>query len=204
MAKYRRDLTKSNYKILKQYYQDHYNSKDSGIFTFSKKHRLLGIKGNGKEEIKNESDFWLDVRKSVKNGIVDLKLVADVASIEQQKQMFKISKERFSIIDALHSVLKTEVKKIVKQTEKSYAEGYVYPEQNELAWKSFLSYSLARIGMEFFLENFLITSKLHKRNLEESLDVLTTEMYQFLEKLDDDQKFLIDNNFGQVWKDYLK
>lgn len=73
MAKYRRDLDKSNYETLKRNYQNHYDSKESGIFSKSKRHRLLGIKGDGKEEIKNESDFWLDVRKAVKNGIVDLK-----------------------------------------------------------------------------------------------------------------------------------
>ena len=188
MAIYRRDLSKSDYGTLKKNYKGHYDSKKSGLFVKNKRRRLLGIKGAGIEEIKNIPDFWLDVRQSVTNGIVDLKLVADIASIEQQKQMFKVSDKQFSLVDALHSILKTDAK---------HAD-------DEMAWKSHLAYLLVRVGIKFFLDNHNIESQLHKRNLEDTLDVLRIEMYQHLENLSDDQKRSITHNPRKVWKDWLE
>lgn len=118
--------------------------------------------------------------------------------------MFEISDKQFSIIDALHSILKTDVKHVVKQTTTTYESRYVYPKQDEMAWKSFLAYSLVRIGIEFFAQNHLIKSNMYNRTLDDTLELLKIEMLQFLDKLPDDQKYLLTNNISHIWKDYLR
>lgn len=202
MAQYRRDLSDKDYSLMQKFYQKHSESKKSGLFHKNKRERLLDIKEKDTEEIKNEADFWLDVRQSVTYGIVDLKLVSDIASIEQQKQMFKVSDKQFSLVDALHSILKTEIKHVEKNTPTKYESTYVYPDKDEMAWKSHLAYLLVRVGIKFFLDSHSVESQLHKRNLEDTLDVLRIEMYQHLENLSDDQKRSITHNSSYVLKDW--
>jgi len=202
MAVYRR-LKKKDYETLKKNYQKHYDSKSSGIFAKNKRQRLFSVKGDGKDRFQNEPDFWLDVRTFVKHGIVDLKLVADVANNKQQKMMFGISEEQFSIVDALHSILKIDELHVIKNTPTTYHDRIVRPTNDELAWKSYLAYSLVKMSIEFFMKNISIHIPLAKRTLDDSIDVLRNEMLRFSDKLNDEQKFLIEYNFGYVYKDYL-
>lgn len=197
MAKYRRDLTKLDYKILKMDYENHYDSKTTGVFTKDKRRHLLGIKGSGKEDkIKSESDWWYDVRSSVKSGVVDLKLVSDVASVKEQKQMFEISDERFSIADVLHSILTINVKPTEKSSQETTKIGHTTPKDDETAWKSFLAYNLVKIGIGFFLDNFHVELDYQKRNLGDTLDILKSGIFQFEDKLPHDKKYYLRNNYG--------
>lgn len=216
MAIYRRELTKNDYTHLKRNYQTHLDSKRTGGFAKNKRHRLMGIKGDGKEELQSDADFWYDVRESIKNGITDIKLVSDVASPEQQKMMFDVTSKQFSIIDAMHSILNTREKYVVKEYETTIPgeksakkiikqtthNKIIPPTDDEMAWKSYLAYSLVKLGVEFFLKNLHVESNLHKRNLEDSIDVLRLEMTKFSDKLSGDQKSIMHRN-GTVWKDFF-
>jgi hypothetical protein len=63
-----------------------------GLFTSIRRSRLLGLTSKRKLkndiDLANDSDFWFDIRRSVKSGLIDLELFLQVAEPEQINQVF--------------------------------------------------------------------------------------------------------------------
>jgi len=74
-----------NKKRLIAKYSKHINS-GGGIFTAKTRKRLSGILGlSGRDRTIN--DFWNDVRKGVRNALVDLELFIEIADKDQVNQV---------------------------------------------------------------------------------------------------------------------
>ena len=117
MAKYRRELSKIQQKDIQTTYSKH--KKDAGgIFTEPKRRKLIGLKKKSSKEFEETSDFWYDVRTTVKSGLMDLQLISQVANNDQKRAMFdlvpyvekKDDPARASLPDIMEKIL-TEVKR---------------------------------------------------------------------------------------------
>lgn len=83
--------------------------KGGGIFTTITRKRLLGIDGlSGRDRTKN--DFWNDVRKRVKNALVDLNLFISTADRAQVNKV--INSE--TLVQLVRSLLDTRKADITK------------------------------------------------------------------------------------------
>ena len=198
MADYRRQLSKYEQKELLDKYKKHRDA-EGGIFTSDKRRKLLGIKGESKKQIHEDSaDFWYDVRKTVKNGLKDMELICDVAHPDQLKEMFietlfkeekdelaKIinieEKIRFfkripSLEKALNALFKDYIVNhyvIDKHTGQKYTQSDIIGDDS---WKAYLGYHTVITCMKFFKGHNFISTKAHERLVEEVEDMLNVEV----------------------------
>ncbi|MGH9922810.1 MAG: hypothetical protein ACRD38_08675 [Nitrososphaerales archaeon] len=180
MVNYRRSLTKSQHKNILRKYKKHRDA-EGGIFTSNKRRRFLGIKAKSGKEFKEEGaiQFWYDVRTTVRNGLVDLQLICEVAPPDELKKMFEIvthedlreEPHRASldlVLEALLFGLPLEFEEAQKLKSKKSNSFRAKPNEDDF-WKAELSYYVAKRCMDYFRENGYITSK-HGRNLVRELD----------------------------------
>ena len=181
MAQYRRKLTTSKNKYILDKYKHHKND-DVGIFTSDKRRKLLGLKPKDRK-IKHDNipNFWSDVRNSVKIGLTDLQLIADVADHNQLRQMFKLIP--FSEWDK--DISKTDLPKLCRTILSSQPrsrvvkrKGMLVPAENEEddVWLAHLAYEIVIECFRFFKDHNLVTSMAHERLIDETEDMLNSEI----------------------------
>lgn len=202
MADYRREIPKVQAKNLVDKYKNHRDA-DGGIFTPNKRRKLLGVKPESSRNYKEDTaDFWYDVRNTVKSGLKDLELICEVAHPKQIREIFeeKLSKEeneelgkiskpedsflfqqRLPSLERFLTALFTDYKRYKQVpfvnvnnvvTSYSVAESI----EKDYLWRAVLAKDIIQIGLNFFKEHNLVTSKAHRRLVEEIEDMLTVEL----------------------------
>ena len=181
MAQYRRKLTTSKNKYILDKYK-HNKNDDVGIFTSDKRRKLLGLKPKDRKiKPDNIANFWFDVRNSVKIGLTDLQLIADVADHNQLRQMFELIP--FSEWDK--DISKTDLPKLCRTILSSQPnsrvvkrKGMLVPVENEEddVWLAHLAYEMVIECFRFFNEHNLVTSMAHERLIDETEDMLNSEI----------------------------
>jgi|SRR6185312_9006759 len=198
MADYRRELSRYDQKNILGKYKKHQDA-DGGIFVSDKRRKLLGIKAKSKKHIHQDtSEFWYDVRKTVKSGLKDLELICDVAHPDQLKEMFtetlfKEEKDELAklqtaddqvkflkTIPSLEKFLTALFKDYVvnryaidKQTSRKYTKSNVIGSD---VWKAYLAYEIVVICLKFFTEHNFISTKAHERLVDEVENMLNVEV----------------------------
>ena len=200
IANYRRELYQMERKNLIDKYKKLRDAK-GGIFTSTMRRRLLGIKLESNKQFREDSaDFWYDVRTYVKNGLKDLELICEVAhpdqlddilvgrflSKEEQQELAKISdqNENHMFFERLPSLTRTltalfrDYKRV--KTVKSPNSDLQYNElvsiEKSDAWRAELANQIIKIGLNFYKEHNLITTKAHQRLVDELEDMLDVEL----------------------------
>jgi len=181
MAKYRRRMDKIKQKHIIDKYKKHCDV-EGGIFRSDKRRKLVGLKKKNPKQIEEgTADFWYDVRNSVRHALTDFQLVAEVSSHEQLKEMFDlipygkwkkdISKTSIPIL--LKAILSSQPTYSIR-----FKKGQPYPIENKEddVWLAHLAYETVRICFDFFKEHNLITSMAHERLIEETDDMLNSEI----------------------------
>jgi len=182
MANYRRELSIDKQKQIHRKYKNHRDA-EGGIFKPDKRRKLLGVKGEKKKVApENLANFWSDVRKYVKNGLIDLQLIAEVAHPDQLKEMFQLiplserreDKSKTSIVNILDAIFE-EHNKLVYDIEK---DGTRFPRRStevDDSWKIDLAAEIVGNCLKFYMDSGLVTSKAHERLIEEVTDMLGSE-----------------------------
>lgn len=189
MANYRRELPRSKLEFLLDKYKGHRDA-EGGIFTSDKRRKLLGVKAESSKQIHQDTtDFWYDVRTTVKSGLTDLQLIAEVAHPEQLKEMFKMipfgewekDRSETSLVNILDVIFEDHNRPVLKKTE----DGKKYlSRSNDVddLWKAELVYEIVERCLKFYQESGLITSKVHERLVDEAIDMLGSEYSQALSR----------------------
>ncbi len=200
IANYRRELYQMERKNLIDKYKK-LRDERGGIFTSTMRRRLLGIKLSSNNQFREDSaDFWYDVRTYVKNGLKDLELICEVAhpdqlddiltgrflSKEEQQELAKISdpNENHMFFERLPSLTGTltalfkdykRVKTIKSANSDLQYNEFVSVEKSD-AWRAELANKIIKIGLNFYKEHNLITTKAHQRLVDELEDMLDVEL----------------------------
>lgn len=181
MAQYRRKLSKSEQKHIHAKYKHHKND-DTGIFTSDRRTKLLGLKPKDRTiKDKNMSNFWSDVRKYSKLGLSDLHLVADVGNQNQLNEIFGSvpfnewdeDQSRTDISKLLRTIFSSQPRSNVKKVK-----GMLTPIPNDESdiWLANLAYDVVLECFKFFKEHNLVTSITHERLIDETEDMLNSEI----------------------------
>ena len=181
MAQYRRKLSKSEQSYIHGKYKRHKND-DTGIFTSDRRRKLLGLKPKDRTiKDKNMPNFWSDVRKYSKLGLTDLHLVADIGNQNQLKEIF--GSVTFEEWDKDQS--KTDIAKLLRTIFSSQpyfqvkkVKGILMPMPNDESdiWLANLAYTIVLECFKFFKEHNLVTSMAHERLIDETEDMLNSEI----------------------------
>ncbi len=181
MVQYRRYLIPGRREFVRKNFEHHLNA-EGGLFTPDKRRKVLGIRAKSKIAPQNMANFWSDVRRYVRNGLSDLRLVADVANSEQMKEMFSL----YSFDEGQKDRAKTSIAKLVKTILESPdgSDRFIVGRQRKPsgkkeepdAWKAFLAVKIVEECLEFFNTHGFVTSKAHQRLVDELIDMLRTEM----------------------------
>lgn len=177
MVEYRAILADYQKKdIMKRYpkYVDAYG----GLFTPIMRQNLLGINPKNPEPYKDNAKFWSNVKKSVKNGLVDIQLVCDIASSNQLKKMFEHipdypEQETGGVVPNEYWYIRSQnlvpaICSILQNTAGDDIKQYL--------WKADLARRIMIECLEFFFSNHLIRSPVHERHLRESESIINAEL----------------------------
>jgi hypothetical protein len=88
MVDYRSFLDDYSREHIMKKYSKHVDSY-GGLFTRTMRQNLLGINPKNDLPYNYTANFWSDVRKSVKNGLVDIQMICAIASFSQIEKMFE-------------------------------------------------------------------------------------------------------------------
>lgn len=182
MAKYRRFLTKTEQKDVIDKYKNHCDAA-GGIFSSDKRRKLIGLKKkNPKLVDEGTADFWYDVRNAVRHALTDLQLISEVAHSEQLKEMFQLvssadllkDKSKTSVANLLDSIF-MEHNRLVAVRQKDQTMFLERTTDKDDSWKADLAAETVGKCLKFYMDSGLITSKAHKRLVEEVTDMLGSE-----------------------------
>ena len=126
-------------------------------------------------------NFWSDVRKYSKLGLSDLHLVADIGNQNQLKEIFGLvpfeewneDQSRTDIAKLLRTVFSSQPYSKVKKVK-----GILTPIPNDESdiWLANLAYDVVLDCFMFFKEHNLVTSMAHERLIDETEDMLNSEI----------------------------
>jgi len=181
MAQYRRKLNKGMQHFINDWYKKHKDT-EGGIFTPDKRRKLLGIRPKGRKvSPENIPNFWYDVRNSVQSGLSDLHLVSEVAHQNQLKEMFSLipysvwfeGRSKTDIAKLLSTIFSSQPRSRVMKVK-----GQLRPIENneDDIWLAHLAYEIVLECFKFFKEHNLVTSMAHERLIEETDDMLNSEI----------------------------
>lgn len=182
MANYRRQLSKSRHEFILNKYKNH-RDVEGGIFTSDKRRKLLGVKAESSKQFREDTaDFWYDVRTTVKNGLTDLQLIAEVAHPEQLKEMFQLvpfaewekDNSKTSLANILDAIFQDHDRLVLEKTKDGHKVLTRTREENDL-WKVELAYETVEKCLKFYKESGLITSRVHERLADEVIDMMGSE-----------------------------
>jgi len=181
MAKYRRQLDKTRHKHIINKYKKHCNV-EGGIFLPDKRRKLVGLKKKNPKQIEEgTADFWYDVRKSARNGLTDLQLVSEVTNPKQLQEIFSIVPYQ----EWSKDTSKTDLAKLIKTILSSQPHSKVVKRKRGLTpiansdddvWLAHLAYEIVTECFSFFKDHNLVTSMAHERLIEETEDMLNSEI----------------------------
>ena len=182
MAKYRRRMDKIKQKYIIDKYKKHCEA-EGGIFRPDKRRKLIGLKEkkNPKQIEEGTADFWYDVRKSARHGLTDLQLVSEVTNPEQLQEIFSL----IPYVEWNRDISKTDLPKLIRTILSSQPrsrvvkrKGMLVPVENEEddVWLAHLAYEIVIECFRFFNEHNLVTSMAHERLIEETEDMLNSEI----------------------------
>jgi len=197
MANYRRELSKSDLKLIHSIYTVHTDD-DGGIFTKDKRRKLLGLKQKQGTYHEDTADFWYDVRTNVKSGLKDLELFFEVADKNQIKEVLYYAplKDESSLltqtqdhnkryvlqrqIPSLTQTLSTLFKKYYKtrkfKTDTGKIQKYSEHVEEDDAWRASLIREMINLGISYLRDHNLISSKAHERLTDEFIDMVNVEI----------------------------
>ena len=183
MAQYRRKLSPSHQKHFHSMYKLH-KDVEGGIFTPDKRRKLLGLKSKSRKvALENLSNFWSDVRKFSKNGLTDLRLLANMAHSDQVKEVFQLIPWQEWNKDHSKTSLAFLVKFVLESEDES--SRYVKSKRSKLknvnheepdVWKAFLAQQIVDECLDFFIVHGFVTSKAHHRIVDELKDLISVEI----------------------------
>lgn len=183
MAQYRRKLSPSQQKHFHSMYKLH-KDLEGGIFTPDKRRKLLGLKSKSRKIApENLANFWSDVRKHSKNGIVDLHLLADMIHPDQVKEVFQLipwqewnkDNSKTSLAGLVKAVLESEDESSRDIRKRRSKQKYANDEEPDV-WKAFLAQHIVDECLDFFIAHGFVTSKAHQRIVDELKDMLNVEI----------------------------
>jgi len=197
MADYRREMNKSELKMIHNIYKIHTNNY-GGLFTKDKRRKLLGLRLKDKKYSDDTADFWYDVRKNIRNGLKDLELFFEVAHAEQIKDIIHDSplKEELDLprrtqdgnkihelyrqIPSLKQTLTAlfkphyQYKKMKSSSGQTQRYSELIEEDDE--WKSILVHDIIKMCIKYLRDQNLISSKAHERLTDEFEDMVNVEI----------------------------
>lgn len=183
MVEYRLRFNDEQYRRALKRYEKHVDAY-GGLFVSDKRNNLLGKNSKNPQPFKDTPSFWSDVKKSVRNGLVDLQLVCAVASNRQKKKMFEyipahskemtggfLTEEEFN---ALSPNLSSVVGSVLayKMAEDK--------EVDDMLWRADLAIRIIDKCLGFFQNNNIILSPIHQRQLDEVKTILQVELNRYV------------------------
>lgn len=171
MANYRRPLNKTQHEYLLKDYRNHRDAQ-GGIFTSDKRRKLLGVKSQStKQRGEDTADFWYDVRTYVKNGITDLRLLAEVAHSDQLNEIFKDKNvEAYPKGDKRYA--RDDLIRFLQLLLSDRYGSEKTDSQND-QWKYELAHELVSMGLSFFQGKKNLNTELHQRIFHDVNDVIS-------------------------------
>lgn len=205
---YTRFLNEKEIKHLQQKYEDHMKNSRGGMLSQDRRKKLLH-KAHWNEEDKKISSEYLskyfyELRESTKGTFLDFLLLCDTLSSDQIREIFELNvpDEFYSQVEK--GAKRTELQKIVDSmpslenvvrsvlmskdsinTQDKKSKSEIAPD----SWKFELAYRLVRMSFIFLEKNQFITSKAHRRLIEETIDMLDSERHNTLLAKSDRDKF---------------
>ncbi len=180
MTDYRAILEDFNKKDLMKKFPQHVDDY-GGLFVSETRQNILGINPKNPNPFVDTSKMWSKIKKSVRNGFVDIQLISKISSPKQAKKMFEhipdypqqetggyVPEEFVNIISpnlvsAISSILNS-------------AESDDPKHQN---WKYDLSIRIIKECLEYFFSKHLIHSPVHERHLREVIPILGAELNRY-------------------------
>lgn len=165
---WRRHLTPQKKKVLIEKYQDVLQISRGGILTTNQRKRLLGLK---KQTIDNdERKFWSDIRNSARGAFSDLRLISEIASDNQLKDIFEplssedLSKDKNGRPDPYGKYVRTDVN--------TFLSTLLFERDNQ-EWKYFLASRLIETAIAYIRWKPEYNNKLYNRVFDDVLDVIS-------------------------------
>lgn len=179
MVNYRLNISEGGYTKYRNWYKNHLDAY-GGIFTPDKRRKLLGINPKNPQAYEDTPNFWADVRNTVRNGLIDLQLICEIAHPKQLKKIFEYtlpSNEEKSFgfsppegWDTFTPNLTTVVSKILSSVH------YEKDREGRL-WRADLATRLVDTSIGFFDgETNLIRSPVNQRYLKDVRSILEFEL----------------------------
>ena len=177
MADYRELLERyQKEEILKKFTQHIHDY--GGLFSSEARQNILGINPKNANPFEDKAKNWSNIKKSIRNGFVDIQLVSKIASSNQLRKIFEhvpdYPQQKFggvvpdefvntvspNLISAIDSILNSGDKSDIKQQK----------------WKSDLVYRIIEECLDYFLDHKLIRSPVHERRLREVTTIINAEL----------------------------
>lgn len=166
-------IRQDNSRRIRRHYSKHIEN-PGGIFTPAARRRLISLAEKPRAGT-SENDFWYNIRTQVRNALIDLRMICDIASDDQLKQMFSpLSKEDYedeSLAVAKREDLKTFLFSLLNSHGKTVID-------KEELWRYKVAVDVASEGLGYFFQKEGYTSKLYHRSFEEMLDAISTRKYE--------------------------
>ena len=164
---WRKPLTNYKKKVLKDDHSAILKVSRGGVLTTPQRKRLLGFTKSTEGE--DEKKLWFDIRNSARTAFLDLKLICDVASDNQLKDIFEplssedLQKDKNGRPDAFGKYTRTDVN--------TFLNTLLFERDNQ-EWKYFLASRLIEVAISYIRWKPEYESQLYNRVFDDVLDVV--------------------------------
>lgn len=163
---YSRDIKTKELDDLRKKYQKHLKSSKGGFLSAGQRKRLLGFKK--REMGTSDSDFWWRIKNSVKDSLIDMRLICDIASEEELKEIFgskSMATEDYPLVKFFLSFL--------PQSYLRRDKGYVIEIEEEKQWRKAVLDELIVDSLDWYVNSGLIKTDLQLRLIIDTMDTIT-------------------------------
>ena len=154
-----------------------------GLFNRDSRRKLLGKNPNNDLDFVDNSRFWSDIKKTTKNGLIDIQLLCEIANSAQIKKIFQPTLEDYPkqitgglLTEEEENATSTNLTSMIDAILKS-ATMNVDPKSD--IWSAELAKRIITICLNHIIENNLIDSPLHKEHLRLVDVILNSELSRY-------------------------
>ena len=151
-----------------------------GLFNRDSRQKLLGKYPNNDLPFVDTSRFWSDVRKTVKNGLIDIQLLCEIANAKEIKKMFQPTLEDYPkqkeggfVSEEEANATSTNLTSVI---DSILTSARTDADPKDSIWSAELAKRIIGICLNHIVENGLIDSPLHKDHLRLVNVILDSEL----------------------------
>ena len=151
------------------------------MLTIPTRSKLLGKKWE--EEAPSENTvprFYSKLRDRVATGLADLQLVCEITDDSQHKAMFELTTHA-ELADEAHT---TDLSILLQKLLRVHDSQKGRIRKSDVLWKSRLAESIVNMCYTFFTSYGMVTSQSHKRTIEESKNLIASEISNFAHRVE--------------------